>query len=935
MKATKLRRYYTLLFLIFISFFMIQNITIGQRADFLMEGWYWGYPKTCEGAVWADTLMSKANDLGEAGITYVWLPPMYRAYDNCAQTNGGYDPMDLYDLGEFGQGVTHFGARNDVDQMIAAFESAGINAVADVILNHRHGGELEPNPAVKDYIENFYYTGSGGTQPYPANMVVYALPIGGSTGRAAGDYYIKVKSKTGNSYFYNINYQITTWTDRVSSNGMSGGTEGEPNGGGECGEPSKTITLGYSYTGSTDNSGCGIDEFKLNISSSGYNSAGDYLYIHLPNTWEGENQHFSDQTVYEIYYNGNEVAEDYLLCMTWTDFTAMPSGQGAMNFKNFKPNGITSTNLNGDIDFPNWFYDYEESSTQQTYSTRGALADWADWLWEDVGVRGYRVDAVKHFEPSMMGYIFNDLFVSNGHAPGLIVGEWVGTTNELYTWVSDVKSNMSASANANIDIKAFDFPLRFALKDVCDNGYDARNIFTAGTVNSTGLTGENIVTFIDNHDFGDRAMTIGPEIINNKELAYTYILTDNQIGLPMIYYKDYYNYNLKSYIDPVIAIHNTYIYGSSKVTYLNKTGTSFNPVYNSGSANRTLLYQLKGSAYNDNKEVVVAINFSTSALNVWVTLDNTSSITDTKFSDVSGNAINPTTYKQTDDRIQLRVPAQSYAIWVEGDPVANPVTEESDYSASEFQIFTGNSITGGLSQTTADDDSYAILRSTFGSGATFWGVDFDIDEDEDAITKISIEYNGYEKGLGGSSDLEFQLLGISDDYIYSTTFNDGNDHDVNFNVSQNPSNFVFDNAGQNQVHLHCLSTWSSGSTKILVTGVDYVHLTVEYETEGGGIGKSNYVAEINPLPSQFMLNRNYPNPFNPSTHISFSIPENGYTTLKVYNSIGQEISNLISQNMEAGKHSAVWNAYGFSSGIYFCELTWNGKRQVQKMVLTK
>ena len=61
--------------------------------DVLMQGWYWDYPKTIDGNNWADTITSKATDLGDAGITHLWLPPLSRA--SFGSGSNGYDPKDL------------------------------------------------------------------------------------------------------------------------------------------------------------------------------------------------------------------------------------------------------------------------------------------------------------------------------------------------------------------------------------------------------------------------------------------------------------------------------------------------------------------------------------------------------------------------------------------------------------------------------------------------------------------------------------------------------------------------------------------------------------------------------------------------------------------------------------------------------------------------
>jgi hypothetical protein len=86
----------------------------------------------------------------------------------------------------------------------------------------------------------------------------------------------------------------------------------------------------------------------------------------------------------------------------------------------------------------------------------------------------------------------------------------------------------------------------------------------------------------------------------------------------------------------------------------------------------------------------------------------------------------------------------------------------------------------------------------------------------------------------------------------------------------------------------------------------------------------------------FQLLSNYPNPFNPSTEIRFSVPEDGFASLKVYNILGQEVATLFNGIAQSGHYiAATFNAGSFASGVYFSRLEYNGKSLVQRMLLTK
>lgn len=89
------------------------------------------------------------------------------------------------------------------------------------------------------------------------------------------------------------------------------------------------------------------------------------------------------------------------------------------------------------------------------------------------------------------------------------------------------------------------------------------------------------------------------------------------------------------------------------------------------------------------------------------------------------------------------------------------------------------------------------------------------------------------------------------------------------------------------------------------------------------------------LPTQYELNQNTPNPFNPSTTISFSLPKPGFVVLTVYTLLGHQIANLVNAKLPAGKHSVLWLPEGLPTGMYYYRIVSNGFVQTKKMLLTK
>lgn len=85
----------------------------------------------------------------------------------------------------------------------------------------------------------------------------------------------------------------------------------------------------------------------------------------------------------------------------------------------------------------------------------------------------------------------------------------------------------------------------------------------------------------------------------------------------------------------------------------------------------------------------------------------------------------------------------------------------------------------------------------------------------------------------------------------------------------------------------------------------------------------------------YSLNENYPNPFNPTTQISYEIPDNDFVTLKVYNSLGQEIRILVNDYQSSGYYNIKFDGSELSSGIYFYKLQAGENVSVKKMLLAK
>jgi hypothetical protein len=87
--------------------------------------------------------------------------------------------------------------------------------------------------------------------------------------------------------------------------------------------------------------------------------------------------------------------------------------------------------------------------------------------------------------------------------------------------------------------------------------------------------------------------------------------------------------------------------------------------------------------------------------------------------------------------------------------------------------------------------------------------------------------------------------------------------------------------------------------------------------------------------TDFKLEQNYPNPFNPSTTIKYSIPEDGFVKLAVYNLLGEEVASLVNNEQKVGRYEVVFDASRLASGVYMYRLESKNFRSIKKMLLVK
>ena len=189
------------------------------------------------------------------------------------------------------------------------------------------------------------------------------------------------------------------------------------------------------------------------------------------------------------------------------------------------------------------------------------MIEYARWLLEEIKIDGFRYDCVKGYGAWMVrsiqelrGLNFNQPYRPFG------VGECWDSQREITDWLSE------ANSWSDNPVAAFDFNLRYRLKDLCMNpGFSLKQLVQPGTLINDGRVTE-AVTFVENHD-----VVREDSIINDKMLAYAFILTHE--GYPCVFWQDYFNWHLAetgkaSGIARLVEVHEKYAGGDTSVLYV-------------------------------------------------------------------------------------------------------------------------------------------------------------------------------------------------------------------------------------------------------------------------------------------------------------------------------------------------------------------------------
>jgi hypothetical protein len=132
-----------------------------------------------------------------------------------------------------------------------------------------------------------------------------------------------------------------------------------------------------------------------------------------------------------------------------------------------------------------------------------------------------------------------------------------------------------------------------------------------------------------------------------------------------------------------------------------------------------------------------------------------------------------------------------------------------------------------------------------------------------------------------------------------------NTQNIQNNVPANVTLTLRDNSSNQNVNMRSSSSYSFSTSS-----------TRQFTIAGSVTG----VGQGDGIPTDYALNNNYPNPFNPSTVLSYALPARSNVKLEIYNVLGQRVAQLVDGQRDAGVYTATWNAGRMSSGLYFCRL---------------
>ncbi len=360
------------------------------------------------------------------------------------------------------------------------------------------------------------------------------------------------------------------------------------------------------------------------------------------------------------------------------------------NASSFNPSEYN--NCNQSPPYNDNFFSFANDNCTDCPDVRDSLIVWGMFLRNNFQFSGARLDAVKHINPYFISQFVNSAFPNN-----YVFAEYIGNGFEIKNYYNQLV-NFGAG-----QVSFLDFPLRYTLADMCNNSsgsFDMRSLDYAGLIFGQGMSGFNVTTFVENHDFDrtgwdgtiDTAVGGHSPIFRDKHLAYAFILFSE--GRPSVFFKDYFDYGLSGLIDTLIFIRHKFLGGNTTL----RNGLDPYYIRQDGNQDQDLLakdiYVARRNSWQNQIGGYIVINDNPSQwIDVWVDTDLP---VGTVYKDYTGKDVNKAVVGPkpggSKNRIKLWAPPRNFTIYVPDttqsinhSPVLRKIDKLFAYTFSMFE----------------------------------------------------------------------------------------------------------------------------------------------------------------------------------------------------------------------------------------------------------
>ncbi len=312
-------------------------------------------------------------------------------------------------------------------------------------------------------------------------------------------------------------------------------------------------------------------------------------------------------------------------------------------------------------------------------------------------------------------------------------------------------------------------------------------------------------------------------------------------------------------------------------------------------------------------------------------------------------------------------------VWTQKQKITAPIRNTADYFSNSLSLYDNSLIIGGFAEDEDVNENNTITNSgsayiyNYNSSTKNWDFQQKVTASDReananfgksvAIYSTTSIVGAYMKDVSSLGDAGksymFEYIDPTPVELTSFTANiNENTVELNWSTATEVNNYGFEVQRLQDDKISKLQDWetigfveghgNSNSPK------DYsftdnlnldLNLNLKYRLKQIDIdGQFEYsdIVEVKvELPTNYKLSQNYPNPFNPSTTISFAIPNQANVKLVVYNSLGEEVAELLNKEIDAGFQNINFDATNLSSGLYFYRITAGNFVAVKKMLLLK